>query len=425
MRYRASDIETLKALDTRIVSATQGIKLLSQLSWEASVQQRFLEHEQRGNLTMPEVAYPPIDLQPQLDELTRVVRDLGAETDPLRIYLRKTAQSYINSIRLIQSAGTPSMLEHSHALYATPGDSLSGGRLTNLEAAEHFLSVVTAYEAQGVSEEPDYCLSAEIVKSEIEQRLGDVFEPGRINVVIDASLASKAAAGATRIRLRSGTCFSEYDVEQLLQHEAFIHSLTALNGQAQPCFKTFALGSPRTTGPQEGLATFAELITGAMDMQRIRRLALRVVAVARALDGADFIEVFRLFKQWGQNSLESFNSAMRVFRGAPLGGGCAFTKDTVYLHGLMEVHTFFRWALTHEQLPLVKHFFAGRMTIGDAVRLAPVFETDCLAGPRYLPPWMARTNGLAAYLAFSVFANKIHIEALHEGHQFDRVDELS
>lgn len=425
MNYSASDVESLKAIDARIVTASQGIKLLSQLSWKAAVQERFLDLEQRGRLAMPQVEYPRVDLQPHLEELTRVVSDLGSDMDPLRIYLRKTAQSYINAIRLIHSAGTKSMLEHSHALYATPADSLSGGKLTNLEAAEHFLEVVTAYEAQGVSEEPDYCLSAETVKSEIEQRLGEVFEVGKINVVIDASLASKAAAGATRIRLRAGTCFSEYDVEQLLQHEAFIHSLTALNGRAQPVFQTFALGSPRTTGPQEGLATFAELITGAMDMQRIRRLALRVVAVAKALDGADFIDVFRLFKQWGQNSLESFNSAMRVFRGAPLDGGCAFTKDTVYLHGLMEVHTFFRWALTHEQLPLVKHFFAGRMTIGDAVRLAPVFETDYLAGPRYLPPWMARTNGLAAYLAFSVFANKIHIEALHEGHQFDRVDELS
>ena len=36
------------------------------------------------------------------------------------------------------------------------------------------------------------------------------------------------------------------------------------------------LGAPRTTRTQEGLATFAEIITGAIDISRLRRIALRV-----------------------------------------------------------------------------------------------------------------------------------------------------
>lgn len=95
-------------------------------------------------------------------------------------------------------------------------------------------------------------------------------------------------------------------------------------------------------------------------------------------------------------------------------GGSAFTKDTVYLHGLMSVHTFFRWALVHNRLALCRFLFAGRMTVGDVVKLEPYFQSGLLAEPRYLPPWMTRTNGLAAYLSFSVFTNKIHIHELHD-----------
>ena len=101
---------------------------------------------------------------------------------------------------------------------------------------------------------------------------------------------------------------------------------------------------------QEGLATFAEQITGSIDIERMKRVSLRIEAVAMALDGADFLQVFKYFEDSGQVPNESFTSAQRVFRGVPTTGGCAFTKDTVYLRGLIGVHTFFRWALKQRKL---------------------------------------------------------------------------
>ena len=53
--------------------------------------------------------------------------------------------------------------------------------------------------------------------------------------------------------------------------------------------------------------------------------------------------VYRFFLEAGQSDTDSFSSTQRVFRGVPVTGGAAFTKDTVYLHGLLSVHTFFRW----------------------------------------------------------------------------------
>src|SRR3546814_4248108 len=81
----------------------------------------------------------------------------------------------------------------------------------------------------------------------------------------------------------------------------------------------------------------------------MKRVSLRIEAIAMALEGAGFIDVFRYFLDAGQSAEESFASAQRVFRGVPLDGGCAFTKDAVYLRGLVGVHTFFRWALRSEE----------------------------------------------------------------------------
>jgi uncharacterized protein (TIGR02421 family) len=417
-------LERLSRLDRRIVAAAKDIKVLSRLSWPAEVRTRFLEGYAAGNPVLPAIDYPGNDLDETISNLAAVCGQLEGDDHPLPAFLLSTANSYITLCRLLQNAGTRGMLEHSLALYGGPRDPLSGGQLHSLEAAEHFLEVGEEYYKSSRLADSDYCLSARIIQSEMSKRLEEVFEAGVVKVVIDPKMASKAAAGATQIRLRDGTCFSEYDLEQLLQHEAFVHSLTALNGRAQTQFKSLSLGAPRTTGAQEGLATFSELVTGAIDISRMERIALRVVAIDMALSGADFIEVFRYFINVGQSELESFSSAMRIFRGAPLTGGAAFTKDTVYLHGLMEVHTFFRWAMHHQRLSLCRHFFSGRMTISDVIQLEHLFEDGTLSGPRYLPPWMVRTNGLAGYLAFSVFANRISISELGEEHKFDRVSDM-
>lgn len=417
-------LRRLAGVDADIVDAARDIKVLSRLSWPARVMHEFLEAWHRGQPVLPEVSYRPADLDDTRRRLQACLQALGEEADPLSAYLRATAGSYHTLCLLLDAAGSAAVTEHSRALYGLPGDPISSGHVDNLEAARHFLDVGAEYYRAASLHEADYCLSAQLVEREMSARLAEVFEPGVVRVEVDPAMASKAAAGATRIRLRADTCFSEYDVEQLLQHEAFVHSLTALNGRAQTRLRSLGLGAPRTTGAQEGLATFAELVTGAIDISRVERLALRVVGIDLALGGADFIDVFRFFLEAGQTEMESFSSAMRIFRGAPVTGGAAFTKDVVYLHGLMEVHTFFRWAMQHQKLTLTRHFFAGRMTVADVVRLEPLFEAGVLDAPRYLPPWMVRTNGLAGYLAFAVFANRITVEELDEHHDFESITDM-
>ena len=191
-----------------------------------------------------------------------------------------------------------------------------------------------------------------------------------------------------------------------------MHTLTAINGRAQPHLTTLSLGSPRTTATQEGLAVFAELITGSIDVDRLKRIALRVIAIDMALNGADFVQIFEYFLQNKLTQNESFTSTQRIFRGGDPRGKVVFTKDSVYLDGLLHAHSFFRWAMKNVKLDLAKILFAGRMTFDDAEKLAPFAASGLIARPKYLPPWLSQVPTLGGYLAFSLFANKIRVGIL-------------
>ncbi len=398
------------ALDARMAQAAKPIRLLSLASWPASVQQAFLAGWARGNPTLPCYDYPKHDFSEVRRELA-VIAAAADPSHPLGQYLVESAQGWVLAAELLEHLGTRQVTDLSIALFGTPDQGLPGGASTR-EAANHFLLIADELDRELISPSEQVEISATALALRLQSELDDFFDERRIEVVLDPELIAKAAAGASRIRLRAGAAFSDYDFQQLLQHEALVHSLTALNGREQANLPSLGLSSPRVTAVQEGLAVFAEQITGSIDIERMKRVSLRIEAVAMALEGADFLQVFRYFLESGQSEVESFTSAQRVFRGVPTGGGAAFTKDTVYLRGLIGVHTFFRWALKHRKLRLCRLLFAGKMTLADVQRFEPLFDAGVLQEPRWLPPWVARANGLAGTLAFSLFANRIRLEQI-------------
>ncbi|UWX04224.1 DUF1704 domain-containing protein [Pseudoxanthomonas sp. NC8] len=158
---------------------------------------------------------------------------------------------------------------------------------------------------------------------------------------------------------------------------------------------------------QEGLTTFAEIITGAMDINRLRRLALRVLRLQEALAGADFIEVFRAFLDAGQSEVESYRSAQRIFRGGDVRGRVAFTKDGAYLEGLLLVTAFIKRALHENRGDTLRLLFCGRVALGDLVTLARFRDTGLVAAPHYVPPWARHLERVLATLAFSTAAQSL------------------
>jgi uncharacterized protein (TIGR02421 family) len=396
-------------LDEALVAATRGIRLLESVSWPASAEFEFLAAWKAGCAKLPSVTYPRVDFGATRETLARIAA-LADASHPVGDYIRRTAGSWRIVTELLEAAGTDAVTACSTQLYGRPGDRVPGASLTNVDAARHFIAIADEYDSGALQDEIAASLPAEVLRIELQQRLDAFFGVDAVKVETDPDLIAKAAAGATRIRLRSATNFTEYDRDQLLAHEAFVHTLTAINGRAQPYLKSLARSSPRTTATQEGLAVFAELMSGSIDISRMKRISLRILAIDMALAGADFLEVFRYFLDAGQSEADSFASAQRVFRGAPTTGGAAFTKDSVYLHGLLSVHTFFRWALRHQRMSLCRNLFAGKLALHDVIALEPYFDDGTIAQPRYLPPWLRHAHGLAGSLAFSLFANQIRLD---------------
>ena len=413
----APELQRYAALDQRLLAAVKGIRILPTVGWPASLEDRMIAAYGRGQFALPEVTYTRTDLGAARAALEAIEREAG-DGDPLGDYLRRTAESWRIAAEMLEAVGTADVTAPSIALYGKPGDLIPGSQRSNLDAARYFVELSDELGADLLADDSSVEMPADELRNELANTLDAFFGAGTISVEVDPELTAKAAAGATRIRLRGGTRFSEYDRHQLLAHEAYVHSLTALNGRRQPLLASLARTSPRVTATQEGLAVFAELMSGAIDIARLKRISLRILAIDMALNGADFVEVYQYFSACGQNVADSFHSAQRVFRGVPLGGGAAFAKDNVYLSGLLTVHTFFRWAFRQQRMDLLRHLFAGKLTLHDVIALQPHFESGAILPPRWLPPWMQHVHGLAGKLAFSVFINGIHMNRV-------QADELS
>ncbi|VVQ16429.1 hypothetical protein PS918_05979 [Pseudomonas fluorescens] len=79
---------------------------------------------------------------------------------------------------------------------------------------------------------------------------------------------------------------------------------------------------------------------------------------------------------------------------------------------MLGVHTLLRIAIRDTRPELVGHLCAGRLSLADTMRLAPLFESGWLKGPVYLPAWASDLRLLAANLAFSAFIAQIKLEVL-------------
>ncbi len=397
-------------LSAKLVRAAKGVKLLSALSWPSGEAEAFLRRWRAGELRPPPPVTPPSSKSGEALDALIAACD---RADPVQRFIARTAQSYRSAVSLLDNAGTPTFHRISRELYGGADGLLGGSNLCHREAAERLLESTKAL-TDATADEDSCCLSAEHVAEQLHARWDGFFERP-IRIVVDANLAAKAAASATRVRLRAGACFSEEDIAQLSVHEIGVHALTARNGRAQSV-GALSLGAPRTTATQEGLATFAELVTGSIDLARLRRLALRIRAIALAEDGADFVQLFEALLEAGEPPTEAVRTTMRVFRGADLRGRHVFTKDVVYLKGLFAVHTFMRKAIAEHRPELISRLFVGRLTLSDTLDLEEAFADGTVAAARFVPHWAERLPRLAGFLAFSALIDHIDLEAVELEH---------
>jgi uncharacterized protein (TIGR02421 family) len=168
---------------------------------------------------------------------------------------------------------------------------------------------------------------AELAKAEVAYYARNYPE---FNAAVQVSDEMYSGLLVSRGRLLIGreTRIPAHRAQALLQHEVGTHLLTYYNGRAQP-LKMLYTGLPGYDEMQEGLAVLSECLVGGLTAERMRVLAARVIAVRALIDGASFIDVFRLLERTYKFSQQSaYTITMRVFRGGGL------IKDAVYLRGL-------------------------------------------------------------------------------------------
>jgi uncharacterized protein (TIGR02421 family) len=417
------NIKKIEKLDSELVDASKKIRILKTLEWPAAAEEIFLKGWHSGKPKLPEVKFERQNLSDSIDSLESIIARCDQQ-EPVEKFLADTAQSYADAGRMLTYVGTPDFTRYSTKIYGRPDTIYKLHDMSAVDGATFFLK--TTDSLLGNSRFPPTVadISAKDFAGWLKSEVDEFFEHDTVEVVLDQHMASKALAGATRIRIRGSAVFSQLDKDQLLYHEAFVHTATMLNGRKQPNLKSLGLGAPRTTRTQEGIAVIAELITNSIDITRLRRIALRVLAVKYALDGADFIDIFKFFLEAGQSETESVHSTQRIFRGTDMKGGIAFTKDAVYLQGLLEVHTFMRVAIRDNRPGLIRNLFSGRLTIADTLRLDPLFENGWLQPPVYLPVWASDMRRLAAMLTFSAFIANIKLEKVYLERVFEMETEL-
>ena len=167
-------------------------------------------------------------------------------------------------------------------------------------------------------------------------------------------------------------------MEALIQHEVGTHLLTYCNGQAQPLELMYA-GFAGYEQTQEGIAVLAEYLVGGLDINRLKLLAARVVAVESLIKGADFIETFKLLhKDYGFQGSSAFTISMRVHRG----GG--YTKDAIYLKGLIELLDFIKNGGN------ISSLYGGKFALKHLPRIEELTHLKILQQPK-LPDFLTST----------------------------------
>jgi len=179
---------------------------------------------------------------------------------------------------------------------------------------------------------------------------------------------------------------TETRARALIQHEIGTHVISHSNGLAQP-LRQLASGLAGYEETQEGLAVTSEYLVGALTPSRVRVLAGRVIAVRAVVDGAPFVDCYRLLtREYDFAPSTAFTICMRVYRSGGL------TKDAIYLRGLQDFLAYLRAGGDLEPLLL------GKLAIADVPAIEELRWREYLQPPRLIPRFLTAPGAEGALL---------------------------
>ena len=351
-----------------------------------------------------------------------IERELGPD-DELGRLLNENVEEYLRVVDLLAHRGTREFGEISKQLYGSAKDNFYGDDNTIVELGQLLYGILGRVESSGGFRNsfPEE-LEAEDVVKELNSRFADYFEDDYIRAKIADGIVADAAAGSDVVKIKAGCRFSKRDVDILEVHEGWVHIGTTQNGINQHVAKWLAKGPPRCASTQEGLAVIMEIMTFRTYPKRARTINDRILGIDKVEEGANILELIEFYRTEGYSEEDALTNAKRIFRGAPLTGGAAFTKDLSYCRGFIENYNFMRSATRAGHPYLLPFLFVGKINIDDIPLLYQKYKEGIVDFPKYLPALFKDLSGLVVWMSFSSFLNQVNLRIVqdHYEKQFEK-----
>lgn len=324
---RRGFIQAARHADRRLAQVASSFDFLLAVSpinsaqaWDAFRAGRFSE--------APTFHYRPLPIDPSTAKRALYAVDVDGVEDPvLETLFREKQQEIDLQLTMLQSRETPRFRDASVMLYGRVDQRLA-------DQAEAVLAALADPQAPADDvedgPEPVDCHEVRDAANALVARYRKAWPGFKADISIRDDVAGLMVSGP-RLMISRQTRMRRSRLNPLLQHEVSVHLLTFFTGSQQG-LQIFRSGLAGYEGIQEGLGVFAEFAANGLTAARMRLLAARVLAVRAMVDGADFMETFRLLRDdRAVPARAAWQVCARVFRS----GG--FAKDFIYLRGLLDV----------------------------------------------------------------------------------------
>ena len=410
--------QTIRALSERIVQAQTPIRVLDAIKWDDTVGKAFLKGKGKVIPAVDRAYYDnrplPFDSAGKKLEFQNIERDITRQLgqfNPVGQIMRRMCKEYRMVIRMLEARGTADFGLISQELYGAASDAFHAGDPTLADLGLMLSDYLNNIDNRGDLKDEAKTLTARDAVLLLQERLAAVFGDETIRVFESDGIVADAAAGADYIKIRSDALFNSRDVRALEVHEGMVHVATTLNGLNQPFCTFLAKGPPSSTVTQEGLAILMEVISFISYPTRLRKLTNRTRAIHMAEEGADFLDIYRFYREQGFSEQSSYTNGSRVFRGSTP-DGLPFTKDLSYLKGFILIYNYIQLAVRKGKLEQIPLLFSGKTTLEDMRTLRQLVDEGLVVPPKYLPPQFRDLNALSAWMCFSNFLNHLSLDRI-------------
>lgn len=411
--------EKLRALSRQLVEAQKPIRILNSIrtppEWETEIVQsgyKDLPKNPRAHYESIALGFDPLAKTVELKHLkSEITAQLGKD-DELGRHLQKICDEYLLVVEMLGLRGRPDFYRCSRELYGSPKDCFAQDLNTISGMSRLLYSILTGIGPSLPEVHYSEDVSAREVVDTLNQRFGEYFAGEKVLAKLSDGIVADAAAGGDKVKIRDGAMFSRRDLDIYEVHEGWVHVGTTLNGRHQPVCEFLSIGPPRCASTQEGLAVIMEIFTFRSNILRAKQINDRIICIEKVEDGANLLEIIEYLRTEGYNEKDCFTHALRIFRGSTLDGGAPFTKDISYCKGFVENYNFLRSSIRVSKPFLIPYIFAGKLHVEDIPLLYAKHLEGLVEAPRFLPLHFRDLNGLAVWMSFSSFFNRVDLQSV-------------